>query len=258
MDFPDARFFQLYAKAELPQRATRNAYGTLPTRAVQYCEAITSATSFGWSVFSPVDCMIKWDGMCLYWKHEDKDWIPIDDAVAFPGPSTFYQGAPAEVSKLPPPPFLIALPEAGTLQVSLGIAASCSRAWALLLRGPANWPMSGHIEHYEGIIDPAVWFGPLFINLRITKTDTPIRLCPARPLAQIQPILRSSYSKKALTYEACPMGPEEWEAYERSVAPTILDPGRPFGDTAIKARQLQKSGCPMQASPHVRAHEDRP
>jgi hypothetical protein len=55
-DQPTARFYRLIEQARAPRRADRSALGTLPTRAYRYCEAITSAASFGWYVFPPWNC----------------------------------------------------------------------------------------------------------------------------------------------------------------------------------------------------------
>lgn len=86
-----------------------------------------------------------------------------------------------------------------------------------MLRRPANYPVPGATEYFEGVIDPAGWFGPMFIDLRITRTDTPVRLHADRPLAQAQPVTE-------------PLG----------------DPNRDFGGHAVRARRLRKGGtCPF-------------
>ena len=59
---PIVQFHQLTSRGRAPMRADRTAMGTLPMRAVQYCEAVTSATAFGWWLFAPIDLEMLWDG----------------------------------------------------------------------------------------------------------------------------------------------------------------------------------------------------
>jgi hypothetical protein len=78
---PRASFYRLIDQARLPQRADRSAQGILPTRATRYCEAVTSATAFGWWLFPPMDFSVIWDGTDLYWHYADQpDWLPLDTA----------------------------------------------------------------------------------------------------------------------------------------------------------------------------------
>ena len=59
---PVVRFYRMIAAARPPQRADRSAVGTLPTRASRYCDAVTSASGFGWYVFPPMDFQLLFDG----------------------------------------------------------------------------------------------------------------------------------------------------------------------------------------------------
>jgi hypothetical protein len=45
---PIVSFHQLITASRPPIRADRAAMGMLPVHAVRYCEAVTSATGFGW------------------------------------------------------------------------------------------------------------------------------------------------------------------------------------------------------------------
>ena len=51
---------------------------------------------------------------------------------------------------------------------------------------------------YEGIVETDRWFGPLFTNLRFTRTDVPVRLRADFPLAQVQPLPRLAYADSTL------------------------------------------------------------
>jgi len=54
------------------------------------------------------------------------------------------------------------------------LVARTAPGWSLLVRPCPNLPRSQPIELYEGIIETDRWFGPLFTNLRLVKTDVPI------------------------------------------------------------------------------------
>ena len=93
----------------------------------------------------------------------------------FPGfRETFDEVAPEEVREFSPP-FLGAMQEAGICCKS-GAGSSRARhpagacCWAC---SPTCHAASEH-ELYEGIVETDRWFGPLFTNLRLTKTNVPI------------------------------------------------------------------------------------
>jgi hypothetical protein len=112
---PIVRFYRLIEDARLPQRADRSAAGTLPTRAYRYCDAVTTATAFGWWVFPPIDLEFLWDGYDISCRYGDgADWLPLMPAAQFPDFSArFDNTAPAALAGCSPP-FLTALPEPGT------------------------------------------------------------------------------------------------------------------------------------------------
>src|SRR5258708_5058396 len=45
------RIYQVISEGRAPQRADRAVAGTMPTRAHRYCEAMTSASAFGWYIY---------------------------------------------------------------------------------------------------------------------------------------------------------------------------------------------------------------
>ncbi len=253
---PDVRFYRFIDTARSPQRADRSAIGTLPMRAVRYCEAVCSATAFGWWLFCPVDCWVLYDGTGMFWSLDGDKWLPLSDACHFPGfPEAWDAKAPAGLAGLCPP-FLTALYEhGGLLQVQLGVMARAAPGWGLLIRRPANFPLMTHFEYFEGIIEPESWFGPLFINLRFTKTDAPIRLRADMPLAQVQPIPRSLYGDEVLgDMSLAARGLDEfssadWNDYTRRVAEPNTRPDRPFGAYAVETRKRRRASSPAEMRP---------
>jgi hypothetical protein len=248
---PIARFYQLLESARPPQRADRSACGTLPTRAFRYCEAATSASAYGWWAFAPMDLQLLWDGSDIFWHYDGaEDWLPLMPSAQFPDfAARFDAAAPAELLGCAPP-FLTALPEPGTLQIWTGLFARTEANWHLLVRAPANLPAQGGLALYEGIVESDRWFGPVFTNVRFTRSHTPIRLRSDFPLIQIQPVPAQAYSDTTLSaMSVVPLmqdfSQQDWADYHTTIAVPNRDPDRPFGAYAAAARKGKRAGgCP--------------
>jgi hypothetical protein len=247
-----AQFYRLIEGARLPQRADRSAGGTLPTRATRYCDAVTSASGYGWWVFAPMDFSLYWDGQDIYWTYEGDEWLPLS-AAQFPHFRQCFDGAAPEAIKGYAPPFLTALAKPGVVQIWTGLIARTAPEWSLLVRPLPNMPRSGGYELYEGIVETDRWFGPLFINLRLTKTDTPIRIAADLPFMQVQPLPRIAYADETLAAmsvipEMAALNEQDWNDYYETVVRPNTDPDRPLGLYAVSARKRRKGGCPFAAA----------
>lgn len=250
------RFYQLLRQARPPQRADRSAYGTMPTRAYRYCEAATSATGYGWWVFPPMDLQLLWDGTDIFWHYEGADdWLPLLPSAQAPGFSeAFDASVPADLQGCAPP-LLTALPEPGALQIWTGMFARTIKDWHLLVRAPANLPTPGGFVLYEGIVETDRWFGPLFTNLRFTRSHTPIRLRADFPLVQVQPIPRHAYAEETLasvarTPDLNTFSSQDWDDYRSSIVVPNQHPDRAFGAYAAAARKGRRgeSACPFHTA----------
>jgi len=243
---PIVRFHQLTSRGRAPMRADRSAMGTLPMRAVQYCEALTSATAFGWWLFSPMDLELLWDGCDVFWRLDQAaDWMPLQTAVELPDyADEFDRIAPVTLCGCSPP-FLTALPEPGTLQLWTGLIAQTAPDWHLLLRAPANLPPAGGICLFEGIVETDRWFGPLFTTFRFTRSHMPIRLRSDYPLVQVQPVPRHIYASATLDRMDVKPGlealtAENWKAYHASIVEPNSRPNRAFGAYAATTRKMRR------------------
>jgi hypothetical protein len=251
---PIVRFYRLIEEARLPQRADRSAAGTLPTRAYRYCEAVTTATAFGWWVFLPIDIELHWDGHEIFWRYvAETDWLPLRPAAQFPDfAARFDATAPSSLAGCSPP-FLTALPEPGTVQIWTGLMARTAQDWGLLIRAPANLPGPGGYAMYEGIIEADRWFGPLITNMRLTRTHSTIRLPADFPLLQVQPLPRIAFADRTLAAASSVADmrgftPSDWAEYEATIAMPNADLGRPFGTYAVTARKRSRGNCPIGAT----------
>jgi hypothetical protein len=243
---PLVTFYRLIEEARVPQRADRSANGIIPTRAFRYCEAVVSASAFGYYIFPPVTFSVMWTGTEVIWTWEgESGWYPLSTAQ-FPGfRPRFDAAAPPEIREFSPP-FIAALQEPGIIQVWSGMVARTAPGWSLLVRPLANMPRSQYYEFFEGIIETDRWFGPLFINLRLTKTDVPIEIRADYPLFQAQPLPRDVYGDETLNNYIVKgsiedLGAEEWAAYFDTVVRPNVQTHRPRGQYAIVARKRRAS-----------------
>lgn len=253
---PIARFYSLIDGTRPPMRADRSAAGTLPVRAYRYCEAVTAAAGYGWWVFPPMALRFIWDGTDIFWTPDGQDeWEPLSPSAQAPGFAAAFDTAAPDHLKGCAPPMLTALPEPGTLQIWTGLMVRTLPGWHLLARAPANLPGTGGISLYEGIVETDRWFGPLFTNLRFTRSHSPVTLRPDYPFLQLQPIWAPSYGDDVLdSHDLVPglggLAADDWDGYHRTIVIPNDDPDRPFGAYAKQARRRRKSGaCPAAQVP---------
>lgn len=250
---PAVTFYGAVPGIRAPIRADASVLGTLPARGFQYCEALRAASSFGWYVFPPIDFTLQWDGSQIIWTYRGaKAWYPLTSAQ-FPGfQAEFDRRAPARLRGFAPP-FLTAVPEPGIVQLWTGLFIESAENWSILVRPPANLPRSLSFDLYEGIVESDRWFGPLFTNLRLIKTDVPITFSTETPLLQVQPLQRSTYADEVSNRFGLVRGLAElpasaWARYEENIVRPNLEPVRPVGAYAAEARRRKRSGCPLHTA----------
>ncbi len=249
---PAVTFYGAVPGARAPIRADVSVLGTLPSRGFQYCEALRAASSFGWYVFPPIDFTLQWDGSQVIWTYSGAEgWYPLQSAQ-YPGfAAVFDRLAPKRLRGFAPP-FLTALPEPGLVQVWTGLFVESAEDWSILVRPPANLPRNIAYDLYEGIVESDRWFGPLFTNLRLIKTDVPIHFSTETPLLQVQPLHRSTYAEEISNRFGLVRGLREfseqaWARYEEHMVKPNLEPTRPVGMYAAEVRRRRRGGCPVHA-----------
>ena len=213
-------------------------------RAFRYCEPIRTASQLGWYIFPPMDFSLMWDGTRIYWTCEGApDWMDLDSAQFPEFPEHFNAHAPEGVQGYSPP-FLASTLQGGVLQIWSGLVARTAPGWCLLVRNPANIPRVHHAEGFEGVVETDRWFGPLFTNLRLTKTDTRVDFRRDHPLFQIQPIHRSMLDnrlsqrvEKVASIDE--MTDKDWDDYRATIVERVGDKRVP-GDYAKTSRKMRK------------------
>lgn len=243
---PLIRFHRLIDGARPPQRADRSAGGLLPTRAFRYCEAVTTASAFGWYIFPPISFSLIWDGEDMAWSYAGADaWYPLGTAQ-FPDFSAQFDRFAPEAVRGFAPPFVAALPEPGVVQVWSGLLARTKPGWSLLLRPAVNIPRTGGYDFFEGIVETDRWFGPLFTNIRLTRTNVPVTFDADMPLFQVQPLHRSIYGDDKLNdFVSTPhlqdLSATDWDDYYTTVVKGRDGARSPLGHDATEVRRRRRS-----------------
>lgn len=201
MNEPIVTFFRLYPNAPEPTIADNSALGTLPTRAYRYCEAVRLATGFGWLLYPPRDMTLRWDGNSdvELFLSENGGWhsLGLEKWTFDPEHEFFENCAPADLHGQCPP-VITGLPEHGTVQIGIGWVAQTAPEWSLLIRGAPNLTTGSGFTAYEGIIEPDVQIISLFVNIRVSRTNSPVHLCRDWPLAIATPLRRDNYQPALL------------------------------------------------------------
>jgi len=236
------QFYRLIPGAPEPRRADRSADGTLPVIAYRYCEAIASASAFGWYLYPPLSFSLVWDGTEIAWTYEGAEgWYPLRGAQ-FPGfVEAFAKIAPDEVTGLAPP-FLVQGKLPGVVQIWSGYLARTAPGWALLSRGAANIPRTQGYDNFEGIVETDTWFGPLFTNVRLTRTNSPVEFHIRNPLFQVQPLVRQCYREPSFeVLESADLSADDWRRFAATIEPNTHQM-RALGHYAVDTRKRLRGG----------------
>ena len=257
-DGPDSEsiveFIKLIPEGRRPKRADRSGAGSLPGRAMRYCDALTTATGYGYWLFPPIDLQLLWDGEQIFWSFGNAAaWLPLtgapSGAAQFPGfAAQFDELAPPEMRGYSPP-FLTALPELGGVQIWTGLLARTQPGWSLNVRLPVNLPGIPGLTAWEGIVETDHWCGPLFNNFRITKTDFPVRLRAHVPFLQVQPVPQIAYREETLNNprirDQDTMSDLDWSELSEVILPSEAHAAHQ-GSYAVRIRK--RRACPHHAN----------
>jgi len=244
-------FFRMIPQGRPPKRAERSAAGYLPSRAMRYCDSLTSATGYGYWMFPPMDIQLLWDGEQVFWSYGGVEgWLPLSGtesgAVQYPGYAAAFDAVVPEKLRGYSPPFLTALPELGGVQIWTGLLAKTRPGWSLLVRPPVNLPPVAGLSAWEGVIETDLWFGPLFTNVRLTRTDVAVHIRANTPFLQVQPIPQLAYREETLASFACKEARDVAEAdWERLGEVLLPHPDRELRQGSYAVAVRKRRMCPV-------------
>lgn len=209
-------FHRVYPGAIPVMPADRSALGTVPAAGHQYCEALCTASAFGWYVFPPVDFHLKWNGADVFYAI-DGDWEVLS-SIHLPDFADHWDSHCPEHFKGKAPPFLSSLFVPGIVQIWSGMLVGTAADWSLSIRPPANVPQSRLYSGYEAIVETdRLKPLPLFTNIRLIATDIDIEFSRHKPLFQVQPIHRKCYAEGQKHYADLEGFDFDWEGYGKTI-----------------------------------------
>jgi len=221
-------FHRVYPAALPPMRADKAALGTVPAAAFQYCEAMRTASAYGWYVFPAEDIVLRWDGVDVFYAVEG-EWVPLTSVTLGDEFTTYWDAhAPADLQGCSPP-FLSVLFVPGVVQIWSGLFVSTADDWSVMVGPPANLAQSRSYACYEGVIETDDFKPcPLFMNIRLQTTDREIHIPKAKPLFQVRPIRRECYAERVFDHRQFDglaardgaegaMSAADWEGYRTTV-----------------------------------------
>ncbi|MFL6712344.1 MAG: DUF6065 family protein [Sulfurifustis sp.] len=244
-------FHRIYPAAIPPMRADKSALGTLPTAAYQYCEAIRSASGFGWYVFPPTEIVLRWNGADVLHR-VDGEWQALSSALLEDEFLEYWDTHAPPDLKGCSPPYLSSLFVPGIVQIWSGLLIGTAKDWAVLIRPPANVPQSAAFACYEGIVETDEFRPcPLFVNIRLLATDRDIVIPKMKPLFQVQPLPRVCYSDKVMKHAQSDgleppangsggMSEADWEGFRRTVR--SVEPDRTDHETGSYGANVRRRG----------------
>lgn len=244
-------FFRMIPQGRPPKRAERSAAGYLPSRAMRYCDSLTSATGYGYWVFPPMDIQLLWDGEQVFWSYGSvESWLPLSGtesgAVQYPGYAAVFDAAVPEKLRGYSPPFLTALPELGGVQIWTGLLAKTRPGWSLLVRPPVNLPPVAGLAAWEGVVETDLWFGPLFTNVRLTRTDVAVHIRANAPFLQVQPVPQLAYREETLASFVCKEAEDVAETdWERLGEVLLPHPDRELRQGSYAVAVRKRRMCPV-------------
>jgi hypothetical protein len=245
---PVIKFRRIMPSAIEPMRADKTALGSIPAAALQYCEALKTASGFGWYVFPPRDIQLRWDGTQVFFSNNGQ-WEVLRSVVDRETITAWQSYAPDDL-KPKVPPFLSQLFVPGLVQIWSGLTVQSAKDWSVLVRPLANVITPKSYLCYEGMIE-SDWFSPvpLFINLRLLSTDQIITLPRVQPLFQIQALPRIAYNEvgSRSAFDECgenastALSQQEWQSLGNTLRSISQERPHDIGRYGVAVRKRAKS-----------------
>jgi hypothetical protein len=230
---PTVEFFVWTADTRI-EPASTSVIGSLPSRAVQLCPPVTTASGNGWYLYPPMDFALRWDGQqsefSLLQANEPTAWVSLagfHDAL-LPQSAEIRAALPeqrrGEWDRIHQKwggqlPFCSADPRAPSIiEILPGLMMRTSPGWSTLVRGVPNWP--GGVDHVsvEGIIETEWYLSSIPTMVRLLHQNKIVRFHRRFPLATLQVVPTVGYDRTTLESARTHVGVDSfpdgvWQAY---------------------------------------------
>jgi len=212
---------------------------------MRYCEAVRTASAFGWYAYPAKSLNLLFDGTDTFVEIETEDDVcwEVLQAEHVSDPDNWWNRHCPKHLIDKAPPFVTTIGMPGYVQIWSGLLIQTKPGWSSLIRPVANTTISGQYFCFEGIVETDHFAPtPLFVNLRLTQTNVPIFFNSLDPLFQVQCVHKSCYSSETLKAfqidEPEEMTPEDWDGYLNTVR--SIDPTKDEHQTGRYATETRK------------------
>lgn len=241
-----------YEEARPPVPADNAALGNIPISAFQHCEAMRSASSYGYYVFPPKDIQLRFDGYQTFVAQDDR-WIELRH-ISFGEHFEDHWN-----SHCPPhmmncaPNFLSSLAESGVVQIWTGFFIQTAPGWATQYRPLININKRRDLTVFEAIVETDEFAPcPLFVNIALRATDQEIIITKEFPLFQIQPIPKEAYQQSRKNPVQVFSASDEhfdWEALKETLRiPNVSQERKTAGQYGANIRRINKGKLSADSS----------
>lgn len=215
------RFIRAHPDAPEIVRSDKSALGTLPAAAFQYCEAVRTASSFGWYGFPATNAMLRYNGIDTFMHHEQSGWEKLHSEHVEDPDAWWNSSCPDSLTDLCPP-FISSISKPGIIQIWTGYLVETSKDWNILIRPLVNTQQTSDFVCFEGLVETDHFCpAPLFVNIQLKTLNIPIDISTDVPLIQIQPIHRCCLSTDTLNNPQRDMLTDmtelDWQLYRRTI-----------------------------------------
>lgn len=195
----ELKIWKLHPQCIRVEPAEKTLQGMAHPDGVKYCGPFTSANSYGFWIYPPLDIDILWDGenftheIISPWEFDEvkhiKNLIKSDDTEES---KEFLQqfGGRVKVS--------FGKVEPNICQMWTGVSFQTPPEWSLLIRSPINMEMGCPYRIQEGILECSWLHYDIWMNLSFQRKNEVVRLRrnQEHPMAQLVPVIKSSYDPK--------------------------------------------------------------
>lgn len=241
----DITFTRAYTPAHMPMPADRGALGYLPMPAFQYCESVRVASGMGWYLFPPKTMSLMFDGRESFIADQGQ-WRTFTAESFEPEFHDHWNAHAPEKYRGHAPNHLRRLSDPAIIQVWTGHFVETAPDVWLHIRPIVNKYDISSFSCFEAIVETDSFRPmPLFMNIRLHRTNGEILIEKDMPLFQVSAIEKSSVRRQAATIQSIEdlgdTGDGFWSGLDTTLRiKGVTPPRKTMGSYAANTRRREK------------------
>lgn len=242
----DIIFTRAYPPAHMPMPADRGALGYIPVAAFQYCESVRVASGMGWYLFPPKTISLMFDGRESFIA-DDGHWRTFGAEPFEPEFHAHWNAHAPEKFRGHAPNHLRRLSDPGIIQIWTGHFVETAPDVWLHIRPIVNKHDVSAFTCFEAIVETDSFRPmPLFMNIKLLRTNSEILIEKDMPLFQVCAIEKSSVRRQAAKTQSIDDLGGGADAFWNGLNDTlriqgVTPPRKSMGTYAAGARRREKT-----------------